>query len=78
MRVLRFGLGRCPGARWGRRAVCLLVWSTIGAAAVGLPLGRTPLERSVSTCRAPSMAAGNDVLVCRYWPAGNVWGQKAY
>ena len=21
---------------------------------------------------------GNDVLVCRYWPAGNVWGQKAY
>ncbi|WP_421991386.1 CAP domain-containing protein [Qipengyuania sp.] len=23
-------------------------------------------------------ARGNDVLVCRYWPAGNVWGQKAY
>lgn len=21
---------------------------------------------------------GWDVLVCRYWPAGNVWGQKAY
>jgi hypothetical protein len=21
---------------------------------------------------------GNDVLVCRYWPAGNVWGQRAY
>ena len=21
---------------------------------------------------------GNDVLVCRYWPAGNVWGQKAF
>ncbi len=21
---------------------------------------------------------GNDVLVCRYWPAGNIWGQKAY
>ena len=21
---------------------------------------------------------GNDVLVCRYWPAGNVWGAKAY
>jgi len=23
-------------------------------------------------------AHGNDVLVCRYWPAGNVWGQKAF
>lgn len=23
-------------------------------------------------------ARGNDVLVCRYWPAGNVWGQRAY
>ena len=23
-------------------------------------------------------ARGNDVLVCRYWPAGNVWGQKPY
>ncbi len=23
-------------------------------------------------------ARGNDVLVCRYWPAGNVWGRKAY
>ncbi len=23
-------------------------------------------------------ARGNDVLVCRYWPAGNVWGAKAY
>jgi len=23
-------------------------------------------------------ARGNDVLVCRYWPAGNIWGQKAY
>ena len=21
---------------------------------------------------------GNDVLVCRYWPAGNVWGAKAF
>lgn len=21
---------------------------------------------------------GWDVLVCRYWPAGNVWGEKAY
>ncbi|GMM94343.1 CAP domain-containing protein [Qipengyuania sp. MTN3-11] len=21
---------------------------------------------------------GNDVLVCRYWPAGNVWGARAY
>lgn len=21
---------------------------------------------------------GWDVLVCRYWPAGNVWGQRAY
>lgn len=21
---------------------------------------------------------GYDVLVCRYWPAGNIWGQKAY
>ena len=27
---------------------------------------------------AVSTARGNDVLVCRYWPAGNVWGQKAY
>ena len=27
---------------------------------------------------AVATAAGNDVLVCRYWPAGNVWGQKAY
>ena len=23
-------------------------------------------------------AHGNDVLVCRYWPAGNIWGQRAY
>ena len=23
-------------------------------------------------------ARGNDLLVCRYWPAGNVWGRKAY
>lgn len=23
-------------------------------------------------------ARGNDVLVCRYWPAGNVWGRMAY
>lgn len=23
-------------------------------------------------------ARGNDVLVCRYWPAGNIYGQKAY
>lgn len=23
-------------------------------------------------------ARGNDVLVCRYWPAGNVWGSRAY
>ncbi|MDG5749366.1 CAP domain-containing protein [Qipengyuania sp. XHP0207] len=23
-------------------------------------------------------ARGNDILVCRYWPAGNVWGRKAY
>lgn len=23
-------------------------------------------------------ARGNDVLVCRYWPAGNIWGQRAY
>lgn len=21
---------------------------------------------------------GNDVLVCRYWPAGNVWGARAF
>ncbi len=21
---------------------------------------------------------GNDVLVCRYWPAGNVWGERPY
>mgnify|MGYP001201616395 FL=1 len=21
---------------------------------------------------------GSDILVCRYWPAGNVWGRKAY
>lgn len=27
---------------------------------------------------AVATARGNDVLVCRYWPAGNVWGQKAY
>lgn len=27
---------------------------------------------------AVSTARGNDVLVCRYWPAGNVWGEKAY
>ena len=27
---------------------------------------------------ALATARGNDVLVCRYWPAGNVWGQKAY
>ena len=23
-------------------------------------------------------ARGNDFLVCRYWPAGNVWGARAY
>lgn len=23
-------------------------------------------------------ARGNDVLVCRYWPAGNIWGARAY
>ena len=23
-------------------------------------------------------ARGNDVLVCRYWPAGNVYGQRPY
>lgn len=23
-------------------------------------------------------ARGNDVLVCRYWPAGNIYGQTAY
>ena len=27
---------------------------------------------------AVATAAGNDVLVCRYWPAGNIWGQKPY
>ncbi|WP_247711808.1 CAP domain-containing protein [Qipengyuania qiaonensis] len=27
---------------------------------------------------AVATARGNDVLVCRYWPAGNIWGQKAY
>ncbi len=27
---------------------------------------------------AVETARGNDVLVCRYWPAGNVWGEKAY
>lgn len=27
---------------------------------------------------AVATARGNDVLVCRYWPAGNVWGQRAY
>jgi hypothetical protein len=27
---------------------------------------------------ALATAHGNDVLVCRYWPAGNVWGRKAF
>lgn len=27
---------------------------------------------------AVATGKGNDVMVCRYYPAGNVWGQKAY
>ena len=27
---------------------------------------------------AMASARGNDVFVCRYYPAGNVWGQRAY
>ncbi len=27
---------------------------------------------------AVATTRGNDVLVCRYWPAGNVWGARAY
>lgn len=27
---------------------------------------------------AVTTGRGNDVLVCRYWPAGNVWGQKPF
>lgn len=27
---------------------------------------------------AVATARGNDVLVCRYWPAGNVYGERAY
>lgn len=47
-------------------------WSDVGHYSQVVWRGTREVGCAVAT------GQGNDVLVCRYWPAGNVWGENAY